>query len=69
MTEDRTYVRTTGAWHAFVSWTRVPGTIRVLCGRDLHEVAGEQRADRIPSSGHFCGNCSRLVAAHTDIER
>ena len=75
MSEDRTYIRTTGAWHAFVTWTRVPGRARVLCGRTLvsdrwSSLVGPvfEENDRVPSDGHLCGNCGRLIAAHTDIE-
>ena len=73
MTEDRTYIRTTGAWHAFVTWTRVPTMVRVLCGRTLsgrtiEDINAVLMNDRVPSDGHLCGNCGRLIAAHTDIE-
>jgi hypothetical protein len=80
VSEDRTYIRTTGAWHAFVTWTRVPGRARTLCGRTLAASldappdadypfhAGYEQNDRVPSGGHLCGNCGRLIAAHTDIE-
>lgn len=65
---DRQYVRLPGhAWHAWVTWTRVPGTALTLCGRSLHDDDLEE-SDRVPSSGHLCGNCGRLIAAHTDYE-
>ena len=65
---DRTYVRLPDhAWHGFTTWTRVPGTVVTLCGRRLHSDDIEE-SDRVPSSGHLCGNCSRRIAALTDIE-
>lgn len=67
---DRTYIRVgpDSTWHAFVTWTRVPGHARVSCGRTLNAGTGHESADRVPSSGHLCGNCSRVIAASTDVE-
>lgn len=66
---DRQYVRSSsGMWHGFVTWTRVPGATRTVCGRTLRNRETADIADRIPSAGQFCENCGRSIAARTDVE-
>ena len=61
---DRIYWRIPGrAWHAqdLDAWWRS------VCGLDGRHDQFET-ADRLPPDGHFCGRCSRIIAARTDIE-
>lgn len=71
MTADRTYWHVSGArsWHADrqsdFTRTRI---VWSLCGLSYIARADTETADRIPPTAHLCGNCSRVIAARTDIE-
>lgn len=64
---DRTYWRQPGgAWHA-LDTTKRSSYPRSVCGRWAQRTKPEE-SDRVPSDGHLCGNCGRVIAARTDIE-
>lgn len=66
---DRQYIESgTGMVHVYVTWTRLPGAVRTLCGRTLLNRDDGHLWDRIPSDRPFCENCGRRLASQTDAD-
>lgn len=81
---DRTYWHLPGArsWHSLNDVVLKPGItlsrpdgmgarfFTAICGRNATDARTRivERADRIPSDAHLCGNCARVIAARTDVE-
>lgn len=77
-TTDRTYWYVPGArsWHADRGDLSLRYFHAGLCGRTdnvtegmaASDVRQTELSDRVPSNGHLCGSCARVIAAATDIE-